>query len=265
MDGVAENSAMLPEQHEDQLQLGFRMIQNAFNAKVHGLEQELRGLRINHEEQKNQSGALQRKNSALEVELVEGHQRCQQLSEENKELFKTVQQLRRQIARLEGLKKKVMDSISEEQGAAVDGDTQMYLNDDYLKASMPLTMNAYNNEQGIPQQQQRQPAAPQGVSPADPASYRSPWSAPAPPPAAPAQQPAPPTSQEAPIDGKQFFRLARNNLSYEAFNEFLANIKRLNNQQQTREDTLEEARRIFGTELHHLYKEFETLLNKHAV
>lgn len=263
MEGSAEASAMLPEQHEDQLQLGFRMIQNAFNAKVHGLEQELRGLRISHEEQKNQSSALQRKNSALEVELVEGHQRCQQLAEENKELFKTVQNLRRQIARLEGLKKKVMDSISEEQGMAVEGGSELYMNDEYLKGSMPLTMAAFNNE-GNPQQRLPVAGQPQAASPADPASYRSPWSAPAAPPAA-AQQPAPPVSSEAPIDGKQFFRLARNNLSYEAFNEFLANIKRLNNQQQTREDTLEEARRIFGTELHHLYKEFETLLNKHAV
>jgi len=67
------------------------------------------------------------------------------------------------------------------------------------------------------------------------------------------------------IDGKQFFRQARSRLSYEAFNLFLASIKRLNNQQQTREDTLAEAKNIFGTELQDLYKDFELLLNRHGV
>ena len=49
-----------------------------------------------------------------------------------------------------------------------------------------------------------------------------------------------PTSPQ--IDGKAFFRAARGKLSYENFNAFLANIKRLNNHQQSREETLEEAR-----------------------
>merc|ERR1711953_1449612 len=65
------------------------------------------------------------------------------------------------------------------------------------------------------------------------------------------------------IDGKAFFRTARGKLSSEAFNQFLASIKRLNSQQQTREDTLDEARRIFGPELQDLYKDFENLLNRH--
>merc|ERR1719201_1000466 len=85
------DSSMLPEQHEDQLALGFRIIQNSFKNKVNTLEQELKGLRLANEEQKNQSSALQRKNSALEVELVESHQRAQQLAEENKELVESHQ------------------------------------------------------------------------------------------------------------------------------------------------------------------------------
>merc|ERR1712151_1304196 len=82
----------------------------------------------------------------------------------------------------------------------------------------------------------------------------------------PATQPLHPTSADTspPIDGKAFFRRARNSLSYEAFNEFLANIKLLNNQQQTREETLEKAQRIFGPESYHLYHEFEQLLNRSA-
>merc|ERR1719161_1768980 len=63
---------------------------------------------------------------------------------------------------------------------------------------------------------------------------------------------APQPASQPMVDGKQFFRNARSQLSYEAFNEFLANIKRLNNQQQTREETLEVARGIFGPQLAHL-------------
>ncbi|KAL3591781.1 hypothetical protein D5086_010421 [Populus alba] len=40
------------------------------------------------------------------------------------------------------------------------------------------------------------------------------------------------------MDGKEFFRQARSRLSYEQFSAFLANIKKLNGQEQTREDCL---------------------------
>merc|ERR1719420_2325468 len=105
-------------------------------------------------------------------------------------------------------------------------------------------------------------------------AYQSPMPVASPPPMAqsfggppsPAAAPASMGGASAPmIDGKQFFRVARSQLSYEAFNEFLSNIKRLNNQQQTREETLEEARRIFGPGLAHLYNDFEQLLNRHTI
>jgi len=247
------DSQMLPEQHEDQLQLGFRIIQNSFKSKVHGLEQELKGLRLAHEENKNQSSTLQRKNSALEVELVESHQRAQQLAEENKELFRTVQQLRKRIVVLEDLKKKVQLSMQDELSSEVAGDsTGLYLNDDYLKGSAPLTMASMGagemppQTRGMPQMMHSTPPPPQqGFAP-------------------PAPAPASPAGGRN-VEGKQFFRMARSQLSYEAFNEFLANIKRLNNQQQTREETLEEARRIFGPNLAHLYADFEQLLNRHTI
>merc|ERR1719230_2489524 len=61
------------------------------------------------------------------------------------------------------------------------------------------------------------------------------------------------------VDGKAFFRQARGKLSNEAFNQFLASIKRLNSQQQTREETLDEARRLFGPDNSELYMDFESL------
>merc|ERR1719191_1749783 len=136
MDGT-ENGA-LPEQHEDQLQLGFRMIQNAFTNKVASLESENRALRMANDEQKGQVQALQRKNSALEVELVEGHQKSQQLAEENKELFKTVGSLRKQIGRLEHLKAAVLSSIQDDHEKEAEmGDTRALMSDDYIRQATP--------------------------------------------------------------------------------------------------------------------------------
>ncbi|KAL1205658.1 hypothetical protein V5N11_001361 [Cardamine amara subsp. amara] len=64
------------------------------------------------------------------------------------------------------------------------------------------------------------------------------------------------------IDAKEFFRQARSRLSYEQFRAFLANIKELNAQKQTREETLRKANEIFGTENKDLYLSFQGLVIK---
>ncbi|PON77160.1 WAT1-related protein [Parasponia andersonii] len=66
------------------------------------------------------------------------------------------------------------------------------------------------------------------------------------------------------IDGKEFFRQARSRLSYEQFSAFLANIKELNAQKQTREETLRKAEEIFGTDNQDLYLSFQGLLNRNV-
>ncbi|GAB4836668.1 hypothetical protein Ancab_001579 [Ancistrocladus abbreviatus] len=66
------------------------------------------------------------------------------------------------------------------------------------------------------------------------------------------------------IDGKEFFRLARSRLSYEQFSAFLANIKELNAQKQSREETLKKAEEIFGADNKDLYLSFQGLLNRNA-
>lgn len=65
------------------------------------------------------------------------------------------------------------------------------------------------------------------------------------------------------VDGKEFFRQARNRLSYEQFSAFLANIKELNAHRQSREETLRKADEIFGSENKDLYQSFEGLLSRH--
>jgi hypothetical protein len=65
------------------------------------------------------------------------------------------------------------------------------------------------------------------------------------------------------VDGKEFFRQARNRLSYEQFSAFLANIKELNGHRQTREETLRKADEIFGVDNKDLYIAFDGLLSRH--
>lgn len=79
---------------------------------------------------------------------------------------------------------------------------------------------------------------------------------------------SPPSHGSAPsrtprVDGKDFFRQARNRLQYEQFSAFLANIKELNAHRQTREETLKKAEETFGPDNKDLYLAFEGLLSRH--
>ncbi|XP_073298997.1 uncharacterized protein At4g15545-like isoform X2 [Primulina huaijiensis] len=66
------------------------------------------------------------------------------------------------------------------------------------------------------------------------------------------------------IDGKEFFRQARSHLSLEQFSAFLTNIKELNAQRQSREETLRKAEEILGTDNKDLYVSFQGLLNRNT-
>ncbi|XP_028547751.1 uncharacterized protein At4g15545-like isoform X3 [Dendrobium catenatum] len=66
------------------------------------------------------------------------------------------------------------------------------------------------------------------------------------------------------IDGKEFFRQARTRLSYEQFGTFLANIKELNANRKSRQETLAKAEEIFGPENKDLYLSFQRLLNRNV-
>ncbi|PHT44081.1 hypothetical protein CQW23_18106 [Capsicum baccatum] len=72
----------------------------------------------------------------------------------------------------------------------------------------------------------------------------------------------PKPAQTPRVDGKEFFRQARIRLSYEQFSVFLANIKELNAQKQSREETLKKAEEIFGMDNKDLYLSFQGMLNR---
>lgn len=246
--------------------MGLKRIGSAFRNKMHSLETEIKGLRLSIEESQAGLEKLQKKNAALEGELVESHQRAQRLNEENRELDKTVKSLDAQVTRLDRLKQAVLVSIQDDRTMELKqhaemGGSQFALTDEYFQSTTPLT----SAEMGLaPPKPAR--SVDRGLTltsaGAPPASNSYvPSAAPA-----PAVSPAPgPTGSPPAVDGKQFFRQARSRLSYESFNLFLASIKRLNNQQQSREVTLEEARSIFGAEHQDLFRDYELLLNRHGV
>ncbi|KAL0218700.1 hypothetical protein P9112_004353 [Eukaryota sp. TZLM1-RC] len=63
-------------------------------------------------------------------------------------------------------------------------------------------------------------------------------------------------------DGREFFRKARSELSYEKFSKFLSVIKELNSRRLSREDALRAARELFLAENPVLYSEFARLLDR---
>jgi len=269
---VSEGREMswLPEAQEEQMQLAFRIMDNAFKGKVHILENEIRSLRITNDDNAQQLTAVKKKNSNLECELLESTQRSHQLADENKELFKTVSQLKKQIVRLEEIRKKVSSVLTCEEMTSDDHNaTAIYMNDDYMRSSVPLTAALDAQTRGIPQPLNTSYSSSGGLGNSQRINGTSLGES-------PSQNPS--TSPEAyfvdgrasspgtnpQVDGRMFFRSARSRLSYEAFNAFLANIKRLNNHQQSRDETLAEAKKIFGAEQEDLYKDFVQLLNRHV-
>eukprot|EP00002_Diphylleia_rotans_P029920 TRINITY_DN6115_c0_g1_i1.p1 TRINITY_DN6115_c0_g1~~TRINITY_DN6115_c0_g1_i1.p1 ORF type:complete len:332 (-),score=83.40 TRINITY_DN6115_c0_g1_i1:281-1276(-) len=64
--------------------------------------------------------------------------------------------------------------------------------------------------------------------------------------------------------GKQYFQKVRSQLKPDQFTQFLNIVKKLNTQQQTREQTLVEVAELFGHEHHELYTSFRNLLTHHG-
>eukprot|EP00931_Biecheleriopsis_adriatica_P079805 TRINITY_DN53151_c0_g1_i1.p1 TRINITY_DN53151_c0_g1~~TRINITY_DN53151_c0_g1_i1.p1 ORF type:complete len:267 (+),score=72.56 TRINITY_DN53151_c0_g1_i1:21-821(+) len=263
----ASHGAMA-EHDEDQIAVGIQIIQRAFQRKMQSLESEIKKMELTCDEHRSNVNNLERKNNALQVELVESKERSQQLHDEEKELYKTLGSLKKQIVRLEGLKAAVMKEIQDDQHKEAElGDTKALMSDEYLRGTTPLT--AADMGYGPPRAESppRVLSPPRGPAPPQASAYQyEPTSSL--PEARPRAGYAGPTAQATSspvVDGKAFFRLARSRLPYEDFNKFLAAIKRLNNAQQTREETLREASQIFGPERSDLYRDFENLLTRHGM
>ncbi|CDJ63612.1 hypothetical protein, conserved [Eimeria necatrix] len=248
MNSAAADLAWLPGDADEQLALGLRVVSNAYKSRAQTADAEARQLKAQLAERGEQVSNLQKKCSALEVQLMEQTQRGNQLLEENKQLINATRKLQKDIQRLENLKKAVLTSIQEDRPEADDSPFGS------AEAAFPAT--ARRTVAGQPNSPSSQissmeDAGLKGVR----LDFRR------------TAQGTVLTTHEDPsanADGRAFFRAARSRLSFETFNAFLANIKRLNNQQQDREETLRTAERLFGEANADLFEDFKTLLTRHA-
>lgn len=244
---------------DEQLKLGLRMVETAYEEKSRSMEQELLNLRSYAKERQAQISALESRVSSLEMQLQDSDQQKQQLVNEKSQMASELKSLSRDLSKLDQFKKSIMQSIHDEEpvpslryrgGASAAYDTSPPTN---TYEPTPAAPRAYSPPQPSPPL----PAAPAGGS-----SYKALSSAASSPPVAAA---APAEGGSAHLDGKDFFRQANLRLTKEQFRQFLSNIKRLNDHAQTREDTLLRAQEICGAENDDLFQSFRNLLAKHGL
>lgn len=75
------------------------------------------------------------------------------------------------------------------------------------------------------------------------------------------QMASPAATSKQEEEGKEFFRQAKNKLSWKQYNHLTAIIKKLNNRQQNKQETVAEAKKLFGAEHDDLFVAFSALLN----
>ncbi|XP_026193741.1 uncharacterized protein LOC34619366 [Cyclospora cayetanensis] len=243
MNASTADLSWLPGDADEQLALGLRIISNAYKSRVQALDNDIRQLKAQNAERGEQIALFQKKCNALEVQLIEQTQRGNQLVEENKQLLTTTRKLQKDIQRLENLKKAVLTSIQEDRPEADDSSP-------FPVSDAPFQTTA-----------RRTVAELSGVDDVGLKGLRLDFRRGGPPHGAVLTAHEDPSSN---TDGRAFFKAARCRLSFETFNAFLASIKRLNNQQQDREETLRTAERLFGDANADLFEDFKALLMRHA-
>lgn len=247
----------------EQMAVGLRIIENAHRNRVESLVNELKALRINLEEKTNsvcyfivinsfKLSNAQRRNNALESELIENKQKQTQLLDENAKLLTTIKRLQRDVTRLEAVRQAVLTSINGENGEP--GSNDIYKSEDYLRSSAPVTLrelqmdDAYHPSQAAtrlsPARSNSNIFAPQHMNRSDSVSQQQ--------------------HGVDEVDGRAFFKMARSLLTADCFKSFLDHIKKLNSHEQTRDETLLAAHRLFGDSHSDLLNQFKLLLDRHS-
>ena len=249
-----------PQNPDEQLKVGMRMIELAFEEKARVLEQEVRGLREYSQERQSQLTLMERRAGELEGQLREAEQRQRDLAAENASLNAEKSQLshelknaQRELQRLDSFKRSILQSIKD------DGDLPpraAFGGASNPSSPPPSAASCGGGCSRLPLTDYASSAAPAAWSAAGAGGGATPASA-----AAGGGDEA----TSAHLDGKDFFRQARLRLTYEQFNMFLSNIKRLNDHAQTREDTLMRAQDIFGADNDDLFQAFKSLLSRHGL
>ncbi|XP_017224192.1 uncharacterized protein At4g15545 isoform X2 [Daucus carota subsp. sativus] len=292
--------SVIPTDPYDQLDLARKITSMAIASRVSNLESETGRLRQSLSEKDRVIAQLEEKVAVLEDACQDAQVQLRVTTEDNMRLSRerdsfamTAKKLSRDLAKLETFKRQLMQSLSEDdssQAETVDIETCEQIPKAYpITALMQTGQRAISpyitprltptatpkvySTNGSPRRYSsiESPQTTSGATSPTKSLYDgraslSSWypssqqsSAASSPPRGRSTTARPPR-----IDGKEFFRQARSRLSYEQFSAFLANIKELNAQKQTREETLRKAEEIFGADNKDLYLLFQGLLNRNT-
>ncbi len=256
----------LPDQEDERIEYAFRIIMDAYKSKTQSMDNENRGLRLSNDELRSALSGVQKKHVAAERELVEVHQRNHQLQEEVRLLQSANKTLLRQVEKHKKLQQTFAEAL----------DTHMHVRDSTTAASDDMIGNIHlasvanmsPQSSSVHGGQQSGPisGAVKNSAAPGPSGFSMSFGGRLPTPSASAAAFTESSTSPASggIDGRAFFRACRSRLTHENFNVFLSSIKRLNNHGQSREETIEDARKIFGNDSQDLYHDFVQLISRHV-
>ncbi|CAK9196666.1 unnamed protein product [Sphagnum jensenii] len=287
--------SVLPSDPYEQLDVARRITAMAVAARVSKLELETGKLRLKLAEKEHIIHGLQERIGDTESTLQETSSRLSRaldeqanLASEKNMLAGQVKKLMRDVAKLETFKRTLMQSLQEDDenpmGEGADKRGASNSNSAIRRASRPPSRQSSSYQKsrstpsltprltpqqtptGSPRQRSARGSPRRTMSGSD--NHRIPLPSSQPTSQSTTAPNSPPSHGSMPtrtprVDGKEFFRQARNRLSYEQFSAFLANIKELNGHRQTREETLRKADEIFGVDNKDLYIAFDGLLSRH--
>ncbi|XP_010524523.1 PREDICTED: uncharacterized protein At4g15545-like [Tarenaya hassleriana] len=300
---------ILPSDPFEQLDMARKITSIALSTRVSALEAESSDLRGKLAERDRAIAELQSQVESLEASLSDAFEKLsrsdrekESLLRENASLSSTARKLQRDVSKLEGFRKTLMQSLREDEENA--GTTQIIAkptpNDDdsRLPPSRDPSIHSQDSEAVESASNDNQTDVPKpGLSTSFPLASKTSTPRLTPPGSPPTlSASASPTRTSKPlspkrhamsfstsrgmfddrssfseagsytgrtrVDGKEFFRQVRSRLSYEQFGAFLGNVKELNAHKQTKEETLGKAEEIFGEENKDLYLIFEGLITR---
>ncbi|CAK9209324.1 unnamed protein product [Sphagnum jensenii] len=281
--------SVLPSDPYEQLDVARRITAMAVAARVSKLELETGKLRLKLAEKEHIIHGLQERIGDAESTLQETSARLSRaldeqasLANEKNMLAGQVKKLMRDVAKLETFKRTLMQSLQEDDENPTVSYPSFSAPEHTVLICPPSRQSSYQKSRSTPSltprltPQQTPTGSPRQLSargsPRRTMSgsdiHRIPLPSSQPTSQSTTAPNSPPSHGSMPtrtprVDGKEFFRQARNRLSYEQFSAFLANIKELNGHRQTREETLRKADEIFGLDNKDLYIAFDGLLSRH--
>lgn len=265
-----------PDEADEKIQYGCRLIMEAHRARSSTADNEIRALRQTVDELKMSHGNLTKKLQAVERELIDQQHRNQLLVKDNENLVQANRVLSQRCEKYKRLQQTFSEALEnsgheDDQYPPAAFTSGEYRPSGYTGAGLNSSslMNSSSNNGSLIMTNSAPGSATMSAS-----MVPVPISSVAPPAPVSPPKPAGKTSTAAAAannnfdstgkDGKQFFRVARTRLNFEAFNAFLTVIKKLNAHEFSREQATEEAKKIFGAEHQDLISDFQQLIHRHT-